>query len=349
MKKKINILFFAFIAFGCSREQQDRSLENILERNELTVLIRGNSSDYFIFRGFPMGFQLELTQLFANYLGVNLRVVSTENSEETFQFILDESIDIVASNINIIETGKNAFCFTPFETEQAVFWGILCDSDSLKNVMIPWIHNISQTRTFTYLSLKYRIHPRRGFMHSDTVSETPKKLSPYDDIIRRYSKRLDWDWRLLASLIYQESNFFPDVVSWVGAIGLMQLMPDVAEKYGITDESSPEEHILAGVKHLQQINKILPEEIPEEERIQFMLATYNVGLGHILDARRLAVLNEKDPNIWFDNVELELLKKQDPTIVRDSIIRHGYARGQETVDLVRNVLERWRHYQNLIP
>jgi membrane-bound lytic murein transglycosylase F len=128
----------------------------------------------------------------------------------------------------------------------------------------------------------------------------------------------------------------------------MQLMPHTAEKYGITEESSPEQHILAGVKYLQHINRILPPEIPREERIPFMLATYNVGLGHILDARRLAVANDKDPNVWFDNVEVELLKKSDRTLIRDSVVRHGFARGQETVDLVRGVFERWTYYQNLI-
>jgi membrane-bound lytic murein transglycosylase F len=339
---------FCFLTLGCSRQQPDRSLDQILEQNELTVLLRSNSSDYFIHRGFPKGFQLELTQLFADYLGVNLRVVSTENSEETFQFFVDEKINIIASPIIITETGNHYFCFSPFETERAVVWGILCDSDSLKNVMIPWIYEISQTRAFRNLCLKYHIQPRRSFLQSDTTSQVPDRLSPFDDAIKKYARHLNWDWRLLASLIYQESNFYPDVVSWKGAIGLMQLMPDVAEKYDITEDSSPEEHILAGVKHLAKINKILPVEIPNEERIPFMLATYNVGLGHILDARRLAVLNDKNPNVWFNHVELELLKKQDRTIVRDSIVRHGYARGQETVDLVREVLERWQHYQNLI-
>ncbi|MCL2026967.1 MAG: transglycosylase SLT domain-containing protein [Bacteroidales bacterium] len=352
------LIVLVFGTTACAKKQSDHSLERILEQNELSVLLRANSSDYFIYRGFPMGFQLELTQLFADYLGVNLRVVSTENSEESFQFILDEKIDIVASNITISmpETSKKsrkqqsvqAFCFTPFETERSVSWGVLCLSDSLKNVMIPWIDEISQTRKFTYLSLKYHIQPKRRFLQCDSTSQPPDRLSPFDDAIKKHTKRLDWDWRLLASLIYQESNFLPDAKSWAGAIGLMQLMPETAEKYGITEESSPEEHILAGVKYLQHLDKILPPEIPQNERVPFMLAAYNVGIAHILDARRLAVANDKDPNIWFDHVEVELLKKSDRSIVRDSVVRYGYARGQETVDLVRDVLERWQHYQNLI-
>ena len=349
MRKVYKIfLILAVVLSACSNEQPDRSLETIFERGELTVLIRANSSDYFIHRGFPMGFQLELTQLFAEYLGVSLRIISTDESEIPLRVIHDGNIDIVASHITIIETGNESMCFTPFETEHSVAWGIPCSSDSLANVMIPWIYNISQSREFRNLCLKYHIQPRRSFLQCDTTSQAPARLSPFDDAIKKYAERLDWDWRLLASLIYQESNFFPDVVSWKGAIGLMQLMPDVAEKYDITLESSPEEQILAGVRYLQEIRRILPAEIPEEEHIQFMLAAYNVGLGHVLDARRLAVVNDKDPNIWFDNVDESLLLKHDRTIVRDSIIRHGYARGQETYNFVREIFERWHHYQNLI-
>ena len=345
---KISLAFCFIVLCACSRDQPDRSLESILERNGLTVLIRANSSDYFIHRGFPKGFQLELTQLFADYLGVNLRIVSTDESEVPLQVIRNENIDIIASNITIIETGKESICFTPFETKCRVAWGIPCGSDSLAQVMIPWIYSISQTREFKSLCLKYHIQPLRSYPQCDSTSLEITRLSPYDDAIKTYAERLDWDWRLLASLIYQESNFFPDAVSWKGAIGLMQLMPDVAEKYDITLESSPEEQILAGVKFLQEIGRILPSDIPDSARIPFMLAAYNVGLGHVLDARRLAVANDKNPNIWFDHVDVELLKKYDRSIVRDSIIRHGFARGHETYNFVREIFERWQHYQNLI-
>jgi membrane-bound lytic murein transglycosylase F len=348
MHPLLKILPILAIAVCACAEEKDRSLENIRERNELSVLIRANSSDYFIFRGSPKGFQLELTQLFADYLGVNLRIVSTTESEEPLEFIANERIDIIASNITITETGKELFCHTPFEAVRTVAWNIRCNADSLAQVMAPWIDSITKTRTFANLCLKYHIQPRKGYLQCDSTSLEIGRLSPYDNAIKKYAERLNWDWRLLAALIYQESNFFPEVISWKGAIGLMQLMPDVAEKYDITLESPPEAHILAGVKHLQEINRLLPDEIPESERIAFVLAGYNVGLGHIFDARRLAQINNKNPNVWFDHVDVELLKKSDRTIRRDSIIRHGYARGEETYNFVREIFERWQHYQNLV-
>jgi membrane-bound lytic murein transglycosylase MltF len=358
----ITLSFLAIVCtYGCVQEA-DRSLQNIREQNELTVLIRANSSDYFIYHGFPIGFQLELTQLFADYLGVKLRVIPATDSEVLFQTTLNGSIDIIASNITITETGKKSrktqknqsFCFTPFKTERTVAWGILCSADSLAMVKIPWIDIITKTRTFANLCLKYHIKPRKGYFVCDSTSQEVDSISRYDEAIKKHAERLDWDWRLLAALIYQESNFYPHVVSWKGAIGLMQLMPDVAEKYNITLESPADAQILAGVKLLQVFDKYLPDEITESERTAFLLASYNVGVGHILDARRLAIRNNKNPNVWFDNVEVELLKKSDRTILHDSailhdsIIRHGYARGEETYNYVREIIERWGHYRNLI-
>ena len=446
--KTLAILCIA--ACSCVSKPPDRSLENILERKQLNVLVRYNSTDYFLYRGYPMGFQLELMSLFAAHLGVDLHLIPSNDKEEKFERIKDDSIDLIASNITVVD---GSICFThplfqtrqvlvqrrrslsdsdfintlqdlsgktivvpkgsaserlledlkqridggftivttantdqeeliakvssgeipytvadenvaavcasaffrnidyslPVSEEQGRAWGIACSADSLCVVVNSWIDSITKTRTFSRLYHKYFVHPRRGYLHPDNYSLEKGRLSPYDDIIKRYAPRLNWDWRLLAALIYQESLFQPDQVSWAGAIGLMQLMPAAAEQYDITLESSAEEQILAGVRHLQAFERQLPEEIVEPERTAFLLAAYNVGLGHILDARRLAVKYGKDPNVWMENVEVELLKKSDRTILRDTIVRHGYARGEETYRFVREILARWHHYQNLLP
>lgn len=128
----------------------------------------------------------------------------------------------------------------------------------------------------------------------------------------------------------------------------MQLMPDVAKKYGITAESSAQEHIFAGVKHLLEIEQILSPYIAKPNRTPFVLASYNAGVGHILDARRLANLHGKKPSVWFGQVEEELLKKEDPKIIRDSIVRHGYMHANETQNFVQDIFLRWHHYRNLV-
>lgn len=173
------------------------------------------------------------------------------------------------------------------------------------------------------------------------------EISPFDRLIKRYSRQINWDWRLLASLIYQESQFRSHLISNKGAIGLMQLMPATARQYGITVHSGNEEQIAAGVKYLKSLYRLLPEDIAEEERVYFVIGAYNIGLGHILDARRLAVKYGADPNVWHDNVETYLRLKSKPEYYRDSLCRNGYANGRQAVDFVRKIETRHMHYCNL--
>jgi membrane-bound lytic murein transglycosylase F len=135
----------------------------------------------------------------------------------------------------------------------------------------------------------------------------------------------------------------------VGAFGLMQLMPTTAEMYDVDTNSSPEEQIRAGIQFLLWLDKQLPEEITDpEERIRFVMAAYNVGIAHIYDGRRLAEKHGKDPNIWTDNVDYYILNKSDPTYYRDSVVKYGYARGEETYNFVVEIFERYEHYKKVI-
>lgn len=173
------------------------------------------------------------------------------------------------------------------------------------------------------------------------------EISPFDRLIKKYSRQLGWDWRLLASLIYQESQFRSYLVSSKGAIGLMQLMPSTAKQYGVTVHSGTEEQIAAGVKYIKSLYRALPDEIPEQERMYFVLGAYNIGLGHVLDARRLAQKYGADPNVWHNNVETYLRLKSKPEYYRDSVSRNGYANGKQATEFVRKIEERSRHYRNL--
>ncbi len=85
-----------------------------------------------------------------------------------------------------------------------------------------------------------------------------------------------------------------------------------------------------------------------DERKKFVLAAYNVGLGHVLDARRLAEKYDRDPNIWTNNVDTFLLQKSDPMFYRDSVVKYGYCRGTEPYNFVIEILDRYEHYNNLI-
>jgi membrane-bound lytic murein transglycosylase F len=164
-----------------------------------------------------------------------------------------------------------------------------------------------------------------------------------------YSDTINWDWRLLASLICQESRFDPDVKSWAGAYGLMQIMPRTGKNFGIDITASPRNNIYAGVRYINWLHSIFDPKVPdEEERTRFILAAYNAGPGHILDAMKLAEKHGYDPTIWEGNVEDWLQKKSEPRYYNDSIVKNGYFRGKESVAFVSEVLDRFKHYKNII-
>ena len=168
-------------------------------------------------------------------------------------------------------------------------------------------------------------------------------------MLKEKSLDINWGWRLLASLVYQESKFQPDATSWMGAFGLMQLMPETAEVYGLDSQASPEENIEAGINYIKDLDARFIDLIGDpEERMKFVLASYNAGIAHVFDARRLAAKYSRDPDVWIDNVDYFLLNKSDPKYYNDSVVFYGYCRGEEPYKYVNDILDRFEHYKNVI-
>ena len=185
---------------------------------------------------------------------------------------------------------------------------------------------------------------------SDTVYITPPgAISPFDSLFRHYGNKGDFDWRLLAAIGYVESAFDPHVVSWAGARGIMQLMPSTAKVYGVPIEQieQPEANICAAVKCLNDLRDMFKSRIESDsERLKFILASYNAGAGHIIDAIELARKYDKDPELWDENVEECILWKSNPQFYNDSVCHFGYCRGKETVEYVAKVEQQYLYYKN---
>jgi membrane-bound lytic murein transglycosylase F len=129
----------------------------------------------------------------------------------------------------------------------------------------------------------------------------------------------------------------------------MQMMPATAALFDIDSTSSEKDQLEAGIRYLKVLDRELPRSIKDpDERIKFILASYNVGIAHVLDARRLAEKHGKDPNVWEDNVDYYVLNKSNPKYYNDDVVQFGYARGKETYDFVIEVLERYEHYKNVV-
>ncbi len=197
--------------------------------------------------------------------------------------------------------------------------------------------------------LRYNLAKRRYFESPGAIQQAKVELashagtlSPYDPLIKRYAARYGLDWRLMAAQAYQESRFRPDARSWMGALGLFQVMPATGRSLGFQRLEDPEEGTHAGIFYMSKLMKDLPTTIPLKQRVRFALAGYNAGMGHVHDARRVAAEKGLDPDRWFGNVEKAMLLLQRPEYYRRT--RHGYCRGGEPVAYVSRIQERYLHY-----
>ena len=273
----------------------------------------------------------------------------TLNSIDLMRLVHEGSIDYTVVDeyiAKMVSYGLNGLDIElAVSVEQPIGWVIRQEADSsLVDAFNDWIASAEQKhlRRVTTRYLKNGHH-----VFSTKREASSSSLSAYDNDIKRTASHIGWDWRLLAALIYQESRFRSDLESEKGAFGLMQLMPSVMERYGIDYDSSPVEQLEAGGKLIKFLDDALENKVTDStERVKFVLAAYNAGLGHVLDAQRLAKKYGKASDLWDDNVDFFILNKSK--FVGDTCCKCGYLRGGETYRFVADIMERYQNYQALI-
>jgi len=291
----------------------------------------------------------------ADEIGDTITIIPEDKDvEELIQAVANKEIDYTVADEHIaIVNSKyypNIDVKTPISFPQKIAWAAKKGQTGLTDTINSWLDGYLNSLKSRLIYNKYFRNIRsRRIAQSQYNSFTGSQLSPYDDYIKQASKIINWDWRLLASLIYQESEFKPNVRSWVGAYGLMQLMPETLKHYELDTTASPEEQIFAGANYLKYLDKQLPETITDSiERMKFLLASYNSGVGHILDGRRLAEKYGKDPNVWTDSVDHFVFSLSEEFYYHDPVVYYGYTRGEETYNFVIEIMERFEDYKNLI-
>jgi len=291
-------------------------------------------------------------------IGIDIDIVEVPGNISTDELIARVSsgeIDYTVADQNIALINQayysNIHIKMPVSLPQPGAWAVRKNSPELLAAINEWLKGLRQTPTFNVLFNKYFRNKRyfRQRASSDFFSLTGGKISRYDDLIQQYAEGLNWDWRLLAAQIYRESQFDPKAESWMGASGLMQLVPETAERFGVKDTSDPEQSIAAGVKYLKWLYKFWDEIPDSSEQLKFVLASYNAGQGHVRDAQRLTKKYGKDPLIWEDNVAFYLLKKTQEEYYTDEVVNFGYVRGGEPVNYVSEVLQLYENYKQLVP
>jgi len=296
-------------------------------------------------------------QSLSDEIGGEINIVEVPGNMETEQLIelvAENEIKYTVADENVAKVNKLYYpqidIRTPLSFPQRIAWATRNSSPTLLEAMDTWILENQNTSDFATVYARYfkarSAHKAR--VTSDYSSLSGGKISEYDELIQSGSTTIGWDWRLIASLIYQESEFKPQAESWTGATGLMQIMPETAEKYDVDSLSDPTQNIQAGIAHLKWLSDYWYDKIEdEEERVKFVLASYNVGLGHIIDSRRLTDKYGRNDLLWKD-VSHYLKLKSRPAYYNDEVVKHGYCRGSEPIKYVREILTRYDHYKKAI-
>jgi len=348
-------------------------LSEIQETGELIVLTLYGPITYFEYRGERFGSQYLLADKFAHSIGVTTRVEVCRSANEMLRKLQDGEGDLIAVNLqtsdslpsNLLACGVSELTqlvdtlsaldksLTPHSSSDSCCWLVRDTSPELKNSLSTWL----QTQRPNLLALSMpKLENEEGEVflprrHAASPMRNPARgeISVYDALFKQYAARCGWDWRLLAAQAYQESAFDPQAVSWMGACGLLQLMPSTARQMGVSrrDIFDAERNVAGAVKFLSQLSNHYAGVSQPDHRINFILAAYNAGPGHVDDARNVARKFGHNPNNW-NEVEPYVLRMSESHFYNDPIVRHGYFRGSETYNYVRDIRARWDEYKKNI-
>lgn len=322
-----------------------RLIRNPIDLIEKKIQVRRGSSYYsrLVNLSDEIGGDIEIVEVPGNIATEEL--ISQVAHGEIEYTIADENIALInQAYYSNLDVG------TAVSFPQRIAWAVRKSSPELLAAINDWITAMKDCTDYYVIYNKY-FKNRRAFrerIRSDYYSLTGGGISKYDNLIRENAGVLKWDWRLLASLIYQESQFDPQTKSWAGAVGLMQLMPKTAAQFGGQNLSDPADNIKAGSNYLKWLDDYWKNIPDSTERLKFVLASYNAGQGHIADARRLTAKYERDYDVWDDNVAYYILKKANREYFNDEVVEYGYCRGEEPLNYVEEILERYEHYMKLV-
>lgn len=267
---------------------------------------------------------------------------------DLLQLVASGNIDFTLINANVFQMLQAYYpsldvAFTLPDPHQLAWAFPKNGDDSLYQAANEFLKSIENTPAMAALSERFYGHlDRLDYVGAQRFSrQTNKKLDTYKDHFVVAAENHGFDWRLLAAMSYQESHWNPMAKSFTGVRGMMMLTLPTAKELGVSNRLDPQESIEGGTLYLSRLRERLPR-VAEPDRTWLALAAYNVGFGHLRDARKITELLGGNPNLWIDVKESLPLLSQKRYY---KYTRHGYARGQEPVDYVQNIR---RYYDVLV-
>lgn len=289
-------------------------------------------------------------------LNLNLKIIETEEEGDEFLCnLVDENhIEYTVCDINLAKAIRNFYPNLNFDLKiskpHQVAWAVNSKSVVWLEKLNEWISNLKKSGKLNFLKLKYIDNPvLRVYDYTKEKTGFIREISKYDAMIKDYCKSTDWDWRLVSSLVFQESRFNPNTVSPSGAFGIMQIMPITGRQLGIDQNSSVEDQLKAGIRLLQYMDSAFaPYVSNKEERQKIVIAAYNLGMVHFFDAFELIKKYDKSP-ITYKLVFNSLKRKRQPKFYNDPVVKYGYLNPWYVNRFVTEVYARYNAYCAVFP
>ena len=285
-------------------------------------------------------YQQRLVELKKQGINLAIRLHDDLPVEELIQKVADGQIDFTIANSNIISINRRNFpgvvSTGSINDGMQLAWAVYPKSKKLLEQINAFLRMINKSGKFDEIYNKY-YGDIDDFDYVDLEAfhrRVKNKLSRYSPFIKAAAKKHGFDWRLIAAQIYQESHLNPWAKSQAGARGLMQILPSTAKDLGIADLFDPVQNINAGVQHLKDLYDHF-DQAHGEDRLLIALAAYNIGQGHINDARDLAKKKGLDPDKWVS------LSKTLPLLQYRKYFmntQYGFCRGTEPIRYIKQIL-----------
>ncbi len=281
-----------------------------------------------------------LRTLIKDGFDLNVTYTTAYSTEELLEQVSSHQIDCTIADSNIYALNLRYYpemdmAFTISEREQLA-WVLAKDSIELEANMYAWLNDFNQRGKMAELKDHYYsyVHFFDYYDNKMYYKRIKSRLPKYTSIFKDAGEKYNIPWKLLAAISYQESHWNPHAKSFTGVRGMMMLTNATAKLLGVKNRVDPKQSIVGGTRHLKQMLKFVPKSVTGENRLKFALAAYNIGMGHIHDARKLAKRLGYNKDIWSDLKQvLPLLSKKKYY----KTLKYGYARGEEPVKYVESI------------
>ena len=310
------------------RHKEDSEVRDIRDLEGKSVHVRRGTS-----------YEARLKALKKKGLDIEIVLHDDVPTEELIRMVAEKEVELTVADSNVALLNRRYYpeirIAFPLGKEESLGWAVRKGEKALLGKVNEFFGKIRADGTFERLYNKYYANVEI-FDYVDLKKyheRIDERLPKFKSIIQKAARKNNFDWRLIAAVVYQESHFNPEATSYTGVEGIMQLTQDTAEQLGVDDHRDPEQSIMGGVKYLRKLYKSF-RDAKDPDRTYLALASYNVGRGHVADAQRIAEEKGLDPNSW-SSLEQVLPLLRYRKYYKNT--KHGYCRGTEPVRFVNRI------------